>query len=197
MNEKLSNWDYFSQLSKLGENQLDCAKYLLGYMQNNRQILTEEALLDRAQEVMRRIILQKKLDLFPADKKKWCPLLAKNLFIGQLLLLRIPRLCKIYSVELLPEDFTILGEKTLLLCQKIHDYITPHQAHQRFWMPQADLIFDDCLAGVQHCKLFIESLKNECYTRVEALLFKDLTDEFASFYSYSMQFAHFSLLFPL
>lgn len=197
MNEKLSHWDYFTQLSQLGENQLACAKYLLEYMRSSERTFTEEQLLDSAQDAMRKIILQKKLDLFPADKKKWCPLLAKNLFIGQLLLLRIPRLCKIYSVEHLPEDFTDLGHKTLRLCQKTHEYITPKCARLRFSADLADQMFDDCLAGILHCKSFTSSLTNDHYSRVEALLFKDLTDEFSSFFSYSMQFTHFSLLFPL
>lgn len=192
----IANGDFFAQLSHLSQNQIYCADTLMLYFENELTEEQEHECLISAQKYARHIEMQNILGLFPADRKKYCILMGHLCYSGQIRLLRILHLLRLYHAE----SFKMILRPTLFpirtLCISIKEFTTPSKASDRFSIQPAENSASLCFDGLSALRS-IPFNDHPALSAVEQLFLKDICEEFVRFYSSTLQYIHCGLRFPL
>ena len=124
-------------------------------------------------------------------------ILSELVFRSQLTLLHIPELFRIYRAEDLKEPFAVFLPEICGCCLHVYSFALPEKAGDRFQKERAEPIFECCLEGFKKCKQFGDLFKASDLRGMDMLLFKDIDEEFASFFLLNLKFAHCALHFPI
>lgn len=189
--------DYFTEFSKLVENQNATAAVLSAFFEGTDSKTAEREQKILAKIYMKEILSQKKEGLLPPDKEQSCILLAELLFRAQLALLHIPELFRVYHVESQKDAFATFLPEIQACCQSTCRFAMPLHAKDRFLRENAREIYGCCLAGFKKCKQFEEQTHCKNLRSVELLFLKDIDEEFASFFLLNLKFAHCAQRFPM
>ena len=193
----IESFDFFSQFVPYIRCQGQAADLLLCFFQGQDCTESEKMLYEQSTVLLKKLTLQKRMELFPPEKRKYCICLTELSFNCQQVLFRIPRLCRLYNTPALNEHLLPLAECTKEISTELVTFCAPKRCCERFANECAERLMTLCLFGITLCKGLLTKEKLSTLSGVQWLIFKDLVDEFSGYCSLCIQFTHWGLLFPL
>ena len=193
----IESFDFFSQFTPYVKCQSQAGELLLSYFQHENCKNKKNHLFKQSSSILNNLLLQKKMGLFPEEKRRYCINMVEICFRSQQVLFKIPRLCTLYNTPAINDLLIPLASHASTVSQEIFDFAAPEKSADRFSCPAAERILKLCLLSLSECKSLSDTTACKELTGVEKLLFKDIVEEFEGYFSLCIQFTHWGLIFPL
>ncbi len=193
----IDSFDFFSQFVPYVRCQGQASDLLLCFFQGQDCTETEKKLYAQSDALFKKLTLQRRMELFPPEKRKYCICLTELSFNCQQVLFRIPRLCRLYNIPALNAHLLPLAKCTNEISAELVSFCAPKKSCERFGDESAERLMTLCLFGISLCKALPIKEDISTLSGVQRLVFKDLAEEFSGYCSLCIQFTHWGLLFPL